>query len=282
MLKFIVMSDIHLSPEGVATNGLDTTKRLQAAIDSANTNHGDADFCIFAGDLADRGEIPAYEILDRMIDQLKMPVVLTLGNHDHRDRFKQVFGTLHDDENGHIQKAIDVKGYRVIIIDSSEPEIVSGVLCETRLSWLAARLEEAKDRPVIIVMHHHANDLHMPVDQIKLQDSERFLHVLKTHPDIRQVIAGHVHRQTTGLWHGIPLTTISGNHYDVNAHLPGMPGEPLRLDGPAQYAVVLADEHSTLVHFHDYIHRHAEMADGLFRKRRKHIEDGAEREKVAG
>ena len=119
------------------------------------------------------------EILDRMIDQLKMPVVLTLGNHDHRDRFKEVFGTLHDDENGHIQKAIDVRGYRVIVIDSSEPEIVSGVLCETRLSWLAARLEEAKDRPVIIVMHHHANDLHMPVDQIKLQESERFLDVLK-------------------------------------------------------------------------------------------------------
>jgi hypothetical protein len=78
------------------------------------------------------------------------------------------------------------------------------------------------------------------------------------------VIAGHVHLTTSGIWHGIPMTTLAGSHYSVNAHLPGMTGQQLRLEGPAQMAVVLADEEGVTVHFQDYLPRHLELASGLF------------------
>lgn len=264
MLKFIVLSDLHLVPEGRVSNGLDTAERLALAIDSINRDHADADFCLLAGDLADRGEADAYRRLQTILAPLGVPHHITLGNHDNRPVFLDVFGTDEADENGFINKVIDAKGYRVILLDSSEPGKVSGILCDKRLDWLKARLAEASDRPVIVVLHHHANDLALPVDVIKLEEAERFLAVLKTHPDIRQVIAGHVHITTTGVWHGIPFTTLAGSHYNVSLHLESVGGEQKRLEGPAQYAVVLADEQSTLVHFNDYIDRHLQMAPALF------------------
>ena len=269
MLKFVVMSDLHIVPPGDVSHGLDTADRLRAAVRSVNENHADADFCILNGDLADRGETAAYEVLRDIVADLAVPCHIGLGNHDHRPTFLEVFGNAHIDANGFVQKVIDAAGYRVILVDSSEPERVDGVLCEARLVWLAARLEEAADRPVIIVLHHNVNALSMPSDRIKLSDADRFADVVKVHPDVRHVIAGHVHRATSSFWRGLPMTTISGGHYDVSAHVDGTPGRQKNLEGPGQYGVVLADADGVVVHFHDFLHRYLELPDALFPWRTK-------------
>lgn len=266
MLKFVILSDLHIVPEGRVSCGLDTAERFAEAIDHVNRVHGDAAFCLIAGDLADRGDAASYERLKGMLGGFSLPVHLTLGNHDDRETFLSVFGPSEADENGHVNKVIDADGYRVLLLDSSEPALgAAGTLCENRLAWLAARLEEARDRPVIVVLHHHANDLLLPVDAIKLDNGPRFVEVLKQHPDVRQVLAGHVHITTTGLFHGIPFTTLAGSHYNVGVHMNGRNGWQPRFEGPAQYAVVVADEHSVLVHFENYIDRHLVMAPALFK-----------------
>ena len=93
----------------------------------------------------------------------------------------------------------------------------------------------------------------LPEDAIPLADGAGFARLLRRHPDVRMVIAGHVHLTMAGVWHGIPMTTLAGSHYSVNAHLPGMTGKQLQLEGPAQMAVVLADAHGVTVHFQDYL-----------------------------
>lgn len=259
-LKLVIMSDLHLVPEGEVSNTLDTAARLAQAVDNVNRRHADADMVILAGDLADLGEAAAYERLRGLIAPLTPETHLMLGNHDNRPVFLEVFGDEHADENGHVQKVIDIKGHRIILLDSTEPGVVSGVLCADRLAWLQARLDEAQDKPVIVVLHHHVNKLSMPVDRIRLEQPEALMEVLKTHPDIRQVIAGHVHITTSGTWQGLPFTTLAGGHYNVSLHLPSCPGEPQLLEGPGQYAVVLADEDACLVHFENFLDRHTEIA----------------------
>lgn len=262
MLKFIVMSDLHLVPPGETSAGVDTTERLRAAVRSVNHRHADFDFCLLAGDLVDHGDIRAYRQLADMLATLAIPYHLTLGNHDHRERFKQVFGARHLDDRGFVQSVIDAGGYRVILLDSSEPGRGEGVLCAQRLEWLDTRLAEASDRPVIVVMHHHAQPLGTDVDRLMLEDADAFIAVLKRHPDLRQVIAGHVHYASSSFRHGLPFTTLAGSSYGVSVHLDGMPGAMQRLDGPAQYALVLADEAGVTVHFHNYIDRHVVPFDG--------------------
>jgi 3',5'-cyclic-AMP phosphodiesterase len=263
-VKFVVLSDLHLGLPGAAVNGLDPAARLADAVRIINRDHADAAFVAIAGDLADLGQVPAYETLRALLAPLAMPCHITLGNHDNPDAFLSVFGADLAHPEAKVSRVIDLGGYRVILLDTTTPGTHAGALCQGRQDWLAAQLDDAADRPVIVVMHHHANVLSLPVDDIPLADGAGFARLLQRHPDIRMVISGHVHLTTSGVWHGVPMVTLAGSHYSVNAHLPGMAGEQLRLEGPAQMAVVLTDPDGVTVHFQDYLQRHLELAPGLF------------------
>jgi 3',5'-cyclic AMP phosphodiesterase CpdA len=258
-LKFIVMSDLHLVPEGELSLTLDTAARLEQAVEAVNGRYGDADFCVLAGDLADRGEAAAYRRLQTIVDRLEIPVFITLGNHDDRGTFLNVFGGHYAAETGKVDKVIDAKGYRVILLDSSEPGRVDGILTEAQIGWLRARLDEAAGMPVIVVLHHNANALHIRTDDIRLIEAGPFLEALANHPDVRQVIAGHVHITLTATYRGMPFTTLAGGHYSVsfNVDQPTLPVR--RISGPGQMAVVIGTEERTTVLFEDFIDGNEEI-----------------------
>lgn len=251
-LKFIVLSDLHLVREGELSHGLDTTERLRAGIAAINARHADADFVVLAGDLADLGEKEAYMRLKTCLAELAVPLHITIGNHDNRDTFLEVFGSEHASSTGHIDKVIDHKEHRVILLDSAVSGEHAGKLETEQLEWLRSQLLEGSDKPVIVILHHHANPLYTKVDRIILENGKQLLEVLKDHNDVRQVIAGHVHYTSTALWRGIPFTTLAGGHYNVTVPL-DQEADVTRLDGPAQMAVVLSDAAQTLVHFDNYI-----------------------------
>lgn len=261
MLKFLVLSDLHLVEETETSHGLDTHLRMERAIDWINLRHPDADFCVLAGDLADlgfKGATTPYDRLKTLVAGLKMPCHITIGNHDNRDTFTSVFGENTRAETGCIDKVVDAKGYRVILLDSAvegDDHSHGGQLSQRQLDWLQARLDE-HDGPVVVVLHHHANPLHVRVDRIILDDGDRFATVLKNHKDVRQVIAGHVHFTSCGMWHGIPFTTLAGNHYNVTVPLE-VDAKVDRLWGPAQMAVVLGNDTQTLVHFDNFLEGNA-------------------------
>lgn len=263
-LKFVVLSDLHLGPPGAAVNGLDPAARLAEAVGTITRDHADAAFALVAGDLADRGEAEAYRHLRDLLAPLPMPVHLTLGNHDNRAAFLSVFGGALDDPQGRVSTVLDAGGHRIILLDTSEPGLVGGRLCDGRRGWLAARLDEAASRPVIVVQHHHANPLSLPVDGIILEDGAGYAAILNRHPDVRLVLAGHVHLPTAAVWHGIPMATLAGSHYSVSPHVPGVPGQQRQFEGPAQMAVVLAHADCVTVHFQDSTERHLTLAPGLF------------------
>jgi 3',5'-cyclic AMP phosphodiesterase CpdA len=255
-LKLVVLSDLHIVPEGETSLGLDTTARLVAGIEAINSRHADADLVVIAGDLADNGDAASYGRLARALAALKPPVAITIGNHDDRAAYLDRFGADQAAETGFVDLVRDVKGYRIILLDSAiEHGRHDGRLEPSQLTWLSDRLDEAADRPVIVILHHHANPLSTAVDQIILQNGPDLVAVLRRHPDVRQVIAGHVHYTSTAIWHGLPFTTLAGSHYSVTIPLDG--SEPALLAGPAQMAVVLGDADQTLIHFDNYMDGHA-------------------------
>ena len=258
-LKFVVLSDLHLVRHGQTSMTLDTAERLMQAVDCINARYADADFCVIAGDLADEGQAEAYTRLKEITARLVIPAYITLGNHDDRPTFLKVFGADMADETGNVQHVIDLKGYRVIVLDSSEPGRVDGVLTTVQLDWLRARLAEAADVPVIVVLHHNANALHIAADDIKILDDGPFIAALKTHRDNLPDIAGHVHLTSTSTYHGIPFTTLAGGHYSVSFNA-DQPAAPFRcLTGPGQMAVVLGTPNATTVLFEDFLDGNAEI-----------------------
>lgn len=276
MLKFVVLADIHLVPTGQLSHGLDTYDRLEQAVAYVNDVHSDAEFVVFAGDLADHGEAEAYARFETAIAPLKPKTFLTLGNHDHRPTFLEQFEGQAHPETGCIDHVIDAGGYRTIVLDSSEPDLSgSGRLTTAQITWLKTRLSEVPQTPVVIVLHHNIAPFSVQTDFIILEDNAAFADVLSEHSNVRHVISGHVHMTTSGIYKGIPFCTFAGAHYNIepmsidrSGPVPSSNGRYVspvpRREGPGQLAVVLCDADSVVVHMENFLDRHLVLAPDLF------------------
>jgi len=90
MTKLVWMSDPHFTIEGDVL-GYDPRVRLRAAIDHINTHHSDAKMCVISGDMVNRGTKADYEGIRAQIEELSMPYLPMVGNHDNRSLFRQAF-----------------------------------------------------------------------------------------------------------------------------------------------------------------------------------------------
>jgi len=251
-MKFIHITDTHLTEPGKRLYELDPLDRLELAIEDINRFHSDAAFAIVTGDLAHVGEIAAYRALRGALANLRLKTHLLLGNHDNRVNFLEVFPESPLDTDGFVQFAFDTPVGRFICLDSNEPKVSWGVLCDRRLAWLQTELGRAGGRPVYLFMHHPAFPVDLRrMDEISLQQPEKFAAVVAGH-DIRHFFFGHLHRPIAGSWRGIPFTTMRGTNHQVAFDLVTERVVPGSHEPPA-YAVVMTGGELTVVHFHDYL-----------------------------
>ncbi len=269
MVKFIVLSDLHLVPEGQLSYGIDTFGRAERAIAKINENHADAAFVVFAGDIADHGAPGAYVRFAALRNQLQVPSFVTMGNHDDRQCYLAHCPGEHCPATGRLDHMIDAGTHRVIVLDTLQSGEAWGWLEPVQLDWLAARLDEVLDRPVIVVLHHNPSDLSLRTDAIRLKNVAQLVDTLKRHPRVEQIISGHVHLTTAGSLAGMPFCTLGGNHFAVAPVLKTNPRptafDEIFLEGPSQFAVVLGLETGVVVHFENYTDCHEILPIEQFR-----------------
>ncbi len=263
MQKFIVISDLHLVP-GSHLQGVDTEDRLRKVVSHVNGAHPDAEFCIFNGDLADHGAPEAYRFLAEETRKLAVPVYFTMGNHDDRGAFAALGLETPNPDTGCYDRTIALGDHSVVLLDSLEPGETEGRLSDVQFDWLRRALGDAAGRPVIVVLHHSIADLGVPTDFINLRDKERLAAVLGAHGGVRQVISGHVHMSTAGIYRGIPFTTVSGSHYKIYPRMSGPLDTVPRIWGPAQIGVVLAGEDGVVVHHENFEDANPVLSPELF------------------
>lgn len=262
-MKLIVLSDLHLLAPEDRASGPDNHGRLDAAIKRINAAYADADLVVFAGDLVDRGRhVQPYLDFQDALSDLQPNYALTVGNHDLRANFQSVFGVAHCDPDGFVQSAHQIGAFRVLVLDSVSDAPApahfrgayspSGQLCRQRLSWLDTQLEDAKGQPVIVILHHPPLQLSITSDQMALQAPDALISRLVTHGGVQHVLSGHIHMTTTAFHQGIPFTTLAGGASTTREDF-GRIENKHRKEGPAQMAVVLADERQTTVHFDNYV-----------------------------
>lgn len=248
-MKIIHITDLHLVPPGDMLWGLDPLARLDACLADVARHHGDAAFCVITGDLAERGEVAAYEALKDRLSRFSIETHLLLGNHDDRANFHAVFGG-----KDFVQSAVTRAGAHFLFLDTLKgPPSSAGLYDAPRRVWLTAQLATAKGAPVYLFMHHPPFDIGHPLmDLIKLDDAEGFAALLKGH-DIRHIFFGHAHRTISGQWRGIPFSALPS----LNHQLPLVGGSvpTVYSDEPPMYAVVLLEEDRTIVHSDAFLDR---------------------------
>lgn len=252
-MKIIQLSDLHLTGDNAALFGSNPQDRLSAAVDSILRDHRDAAFCLLTGDLADAGAERAYAALAAITARLPMPVYPLVGNHDERRALMRAYPSLHRDDAGFIQTAIDTLHGRFLLLDTLESGKPWGVYCPMRQAWLRRQLEDVTAQSVWIVMHHPPLAAGIPsMDQYALKDPDTFYQLLAPFQSkIRHMFFGHLHRPIGGSWHGMPFSVVRSPNHQVVLDMQAMP-EVMGCQEAPGYGVVLIDDTTVVVHQHDF------------------------------
>lgn len=209
------LSDPHIPAEGALRNGIDAAERLSAAVQWILMSDLPISGCLVTGDLVDLGTEAEYRRLRAILDPLQavMPVFLVLGNHDARAPLCEVFGdypgVVEARDLGWLQYSAPIPGGgQVVVLDSLEPGLDGGLLCDGRLDWLEHHLSHS-GRPTILAVHHPAVAIGNAVfDAMRLERPDRLMQVIQRHAavtPIELVLHGHVHRAIATQLAGIPV-----------------------------------------------------------------------------
>ena len=242
----VQISDTHIGDADELVYGqFDTAAALTSAVDYINNMVPTPDLVIHTGDITSHGTVARYERFRELTASLVAPLVAIPGNHDDRTAMRTALaGTpilpLHPiDHSEFLHFTIDDMPVRLICCDSVIAGSTPGEMCEDRLSWLDARLNEAPDRPTIVALHHPPFYSGMTGSTAKGLKSGgiEFSNLLSQHNNIVRVIAGHVHR---------PITTTFGN---TIAFAGPTTCYPFDLDmGPERYLNISFEPPSIAIH----------------------------------
>nr|WP_255771865.1 phosphodiesterase [Microbulbifer guangxiensis] len=230
--------------------GLDTSRTLDEVLSRIDSDQPRAELLVATGDITANGSEAAYRRFLKRMQSVSKPWYWLPGNHDSVQRMAQLAPSRFPEE-------VALGGWRLLFLDTSVENQISGGLSEAQLERLGILLQRDRERPVLILMHHQP----VPVGSdwidghMLRQGQERFLATIIAAPQVRALLWGHVHQRFDshlghiGL-HATPSTSVQftpgSGPFAVDEEMPGYRWLDLYEDGSYQTGVerVLVSEYS--------------------------------------
>jgi 3',5'-cyclic-AMP phosphodiesterase len=215
----------------------DPAAKLAAAVESVRALRPGPDAVVVSGDLADNASDLEYEQVRALLAPLGVPLHVLPGNHDDRAALRRNFG-LPGADGDFVQYAADLGPLRLVVLDSTVPGEDGGELDPERLAWLDAELASAPDTPTVVALHHPPLSTGIAeMDAIGLPVADRLAlgQVVERHPQVRRLVAGHMHRTIAGDLGGRAVLCVPSTY--VQARLDFRSPELELVDEPAGFAV---------------------------------------------
>jgi 3',5'-cyclic-AMP phosphodiesterase len=205
-LRILHLSDTHLFGDGTRHYGVvDTTAALDRVLARAAELER-LDLVVCSGDLSDDGSPASYRLLRERVDAFAAArgaqVAYVMGNHDGRDGFEEVLGSR--------VGVLDVRGVRIIRIDTSVPGYGSGRLDDAELTWLRKSLAAPARHGTIVVVHHAPTPASSALlAALELRDPSALIDACAA-GDVRLILGGHYHHAHVAIERGIPVAIAPG------------------------------------------------------------------------
>ena len=229
------ISDLHVKPAGTLAYGkVDTAAALARCVAELNRLESPPDLVVISGDLVDTALREEYDHLVRLLAPLALPFATIPGNHDDRALLRAAFPDQAYAPTGALNMVQAVGEIDIMLIDSTIPGAAHGELDAATLAWLDATLAASTTRPALLFLHHPpfvTGIAHM--DAQNLRNAADLATILRRHPRVRLVAAGHVHRATLATFAGIAATICPAPSHAVALDLEARLPPSLRVEPPA-------------------------------------------------
>jgi 3',5'-cyclic-AMP phosphodiesterase len=235
-ISIVQISDLHIKRQGQLAYGrVDTARALARCVAALNGFDPAPDFVVISGDLADTPTADEYQHLKQLLAPLKLPFVSVPGNHDARDMMRAAFpDQSYAASVGPLNQKLEVGDLDLLLLDSSVPGKPHGELDERSLRWLESVLAASDRRPALLFMHHPPFETgiwHM--DRQNLRNAEDLATIVRRHPRVKLLAAGHVHRATLTTFEGRPCTICPAPNHAVDLDLGHLREPSFKVEPPA-------------------------------------------------
>ena len=238
------VTDIHLGFEQDNPGELNR-QRLDQVLRYLNNGPNRPDLLIDTGDLTEHGAAASYRQLADAFSICSFPVHMCLGNHDIRSNFSAQFPEL-PVADGFVQYALDVRGVRILMLDTVEEGRHGGAFCDIRAKWLRSTLAQDRNTPTIIAMHHPPVEIGIAWMNTHPEEQwvSNFTQAIQDAPNIKGIMCGHVHRSAAVPWHGTAVAICSSTAAQVTLDL-----NPIDPEKPDNRSMIIADHPAYALHF---------------------------------
>jgi len=230
------ISDLHIKAPGALAYGkVDTAAALQRCVAALNALQPRPDLAVISGDLADTPTVEEYDHLKRLLAPLEIPFIGIPGNHDSRAMMRAAFpDQAYATSEGGLNQLRSVGGLDIVLLDSSVPGKPHGELEPATLQWLEATLAASPERPALLFLHHPP--FRTGIDHMDVQDLSNagaLAPIIRSHPRVQLISAGHVHRATLTQFAGVPATICPAPNHAVDLDLDARRAPSFRVEPPA-------------------------------------------------
>jgi Icc protein len=245
VLRLLHITDTHLHADPAGRlRGVNTYRTLGAVLDCAAANLRRPDAVLVTGDIAQDETEAAYQHFARLIARIDAPVWCLPGNHDAPDFMARALAR----PPLHYQGTLHRPPWCVILLNSFLAGEHGGRLDAAELERLDMMLARHREDHVLLAVHHPP----LPVgsrwlDELGLKNSAELLQIVERAPQVRAVLAGHVHQAVDVVRDGVRfLTTPStcfqflpqSDAFAVDRRPPGFRWLDLHADGSLKTEVV--------------------------------------------
>ena len=225
-LRIIQISDCHVSADPDALyRGQGADANFQKILHLAR--RWNPALVLLTGDVSEDGSQESYERISGFLAQTGVPVLALPGNHDDAVVMSRYFRLGPWDG----PQVLEVENWQLVLLDSTEPDRISGCFSTSRLEQIHASLHDKGTGHKLVALHHQPVPVGSPwIDRYMLESPERFFEVIDQSPRVRCIIWGHVHHDFQEQRKGV---TLLGAPSTVANSIPGAQRFTLDPVGPA-------------------------------------------------
>ncbi|GMQ76799.1 MAG: 3',5'-cyclic-AMP phosphodiesterase [Gammaproteobacteria bacterium] len=199
-VRIVQVTDAHLyrDPEGVLA-GVSTWKTFRAVLEQIERQHGDFDYLVLTGDLAQDEELETYLMLREVLGDWLERCRIIPGNHDDPTNLRKAFPDLFSQDCGSLTFTLSTGDWKIIGLDSHLPGETKGRVDANQLQWLRDQLRMDPSTRTLLFVHHPPIAINVDwLDKIGLEGAAGLVDLIEASPQIKVICAGHVHQEFAG------------------------------------------------------------------------------------